>query len=311
MADLRTDDRGQLILLTGFILAVSFVVLALVVNSAIFTENLATRGDVPGSQDALEYRDEVEQAVGSSVMAVNQDNDVSAGDIEVSIAEIARRSGFDQSSLGRVVSVSHDGTFESGTKIAQDEPRGFTNESAAADWTLVEDVNRSRNVRLNITDPDVTGETFELVLNGTGGNKWNLNLTFDGNNVTLAVDPPTAGPETCERDFSDSLEIDLTRGTIDGDPCFALTRTSDGDRMWFGTGVTDYDLEISNGDAINGTYSLIVDDGSPVAQNFGTAPNEPYTNTDTIYSLDVRYEFYTPNVGYETDIRVAPGEVPT
>jgi len=35
----------------------------------------------------------------------------------------------------------------------------------------------------------------------------------------------------------------------------------------------------------------------------------PYTE-DAVYSLNVSYSYYTAEVGYESEIRVAPGEVP-
>ncbi|MEF8907354.1 MAG: hypothetical protein V5A13_05805, partial [Haloarculaceae archaeon] len=49
-------DRGQIILVTAFALAVAFVALSVVINGAIFTQNLATRGDTAGGGDALQQR---------------------------------------------------------------------------------------------------------------------------------------------------------------------------------------------------------------------------------------------------------------
>ena len=71
MANLRDDDRGQIILVAAFAIAVIFVSLALIVNSAIFTENLASRGETAGSDGALSMRAMVETNVGDSMEAIN------------------------------------------------------------------------------------------------------------------------------------------------------------------------------------------------------------------------------------------------
>ena len=44
------DSRGQIILVAALAIAVTFVALALIVNTVIFTENLATRETVDGQQ---------------------------------------------------------------------------------------------------------------------------------------------------------------------------------------------------------------------------------------------------------------------
>ena len=75
MADLSrpaTDgrrDRAQLMLVTALALAVVLVVLVLLVNTAIYTENLATRGVDVGADDALEHRAAVVDGVGGVVVA--------------------------------------------------------------------------------------------------------------------------------------------------------------------------------------------------------------------------------------------------
>ena len=43
MADVTRPNRGQLLLVAAIALGILFVALALILNTAIFTENLATR----------------------------------------------------------------------------------------------------------------------------------------------------------------------------------------------------------------------------------------------------------------------------
>lgn len=302
-----------MLLLTGFILAIAFVVLALVVNSAIFTENLATRGEVPGSQDAIEYRDEVEQSVGSVLQTVNQDNEAGAVAAETGIEDISHYGGLDQSVLGRVVSVSHEETND-GTKLAQDAERNFTSNTTEPDWSLATDVEQSRHFQLHLTEIGIDGDTFSLILNESG-TTWEMRVTEDGaSDIAVEVEPPHGETRTCTRSFDDGLTVDVTAGTVGGKSCPGLTRASDGTSMWYGTGIDDeYDIRFEGGDAVEGTYSVILGDGNfqpPEAQHYGNEfEGAPYY-TQAIYDVTVTYEYYTPDVGYETGITVAPGEVP-
>jgi hypothetical protein len=316
MADLSGDDRGQLLLVGAFIIAAAFVVLALVVNSAIFTENLATRDDVPGSQDALEYRDEVRQGVGAIIEDTNQNNTRTEADAKASVAEFGAITGLDQSIRNRVVSVSH-GSTAPGIKIAQDQSRELTSNGSVDDWTLATDVDRTRNVQFNITNLDLSAD-FRMILNDSV-NQWTMSVQESGSDeATISVELDNGTTASCTRDASSGVTIDVTGATANDEPCPALSRLSDGTEMAFGTGVGGgYNVSFANGDDVEGTYSMILeDDGTASANdlggaNFGDPPAEPYYvgSPAVIYSMTVHYEFYTPQVGYEADVRVAPGEV--
>ena len=78
-------ERGQLILLGGLTLAVLLVALALVLNAAIYSENLASRGDAIGADDALGFRDETETAVSGLIGKVN--TQVAQSDREAALRE--------------------------------------------------------------------------------------------------------------------------------------------------------------------------------------------------------------------------------
>jgi hypothetical protein len=323
MADLipteRASERGQLLLIAAFIIATSFVVLALVVNSAIFTENLATRDDVAGSQDALQHRHGIEQSIGAVVEEINEDSSLGNSDAKDQVEALSRQGGLQQSRRGRVVEVEY-GSIDNGIKIAQDKVGNFSNADAgAADWVVIEEVDRTRNFRINLTDyGELTNPSnaFKLVVNGTNDRLWNLtiaNETGSGDVVTVEVErggSPT-NKFSCTREFDGSLEIDVTGGTIGGKPCYALDRDGSGTPLWFGSGVDKpYRIEYQNVDKIAGTYSFVVD--GPTSSDIGIAPggSQPYEDTNAIYDLTVTYSYHTTDVGYETAVRVAPGEVP-
>ena len=68
------NDRGQLILVTGLLIAFVLVTLVLLLNGAIYTENLSTRGVDKGANDAMEYQQFVVDNT-DEVIERNQDPD--------------------------------------------------------------------------------------------------------------------------------------------------------------------------------------------------------------------------------------------
>ena len=317
--DTERNDRGQILLLAAFALAVSFVVLALVVNSAIFTENLATREDVAGSHDALDHRYEVETNVGHIIERVNNDSELDDGDLETTIEQMVEEGAGQQASQGRLVSVS-DINSVPGTKIAQDTVRNFTTaDHTDPHWNVTNDeVENVRAFTINVTDPDTeVGSPFKLVANDTGSDsEWNMSIDGNGDDIVITVNHPDDGERTCTREHDEYTVIDVTGATVDGEPCLALgqLQDEDGTERWFGTGLGgEYRIEFERGYNIEGTYSFIIDGGSGFDGDKledGQHPDLPYEE-DAIYSVNLSYEFYTSAVGYETDIQVAPGEIPS
>lgn len=327
MAHLRgtgeRTDRGQIILVAAFILAIAFVVLAVVVNSAIFTENLSTRDEVAGSHDALENRAEVEASLERLIETVNRNHSLDNSDAEESVSDINDQLAYDQSSLGRVIDVEHVAPPEEGNRIAQDNAsRNFTNNESESDWTLASDVESTRNFVFNITDLD----GFSVLANDTTDPniEWRMNVHGDINDeITVELDSefeiddngvqtPVELNEDCTRNVDGTFTIDITSATVAGEPCHAIYKLQDtGAPLWFGAGLDEYDIEFENGDDVRGTYSLVVDDDSQIdTTQFGDPTEFPYVQEGIIYSMTVNYAYYTPVVGYETHVEAAPGELP-
>jgi archaellin len=343
MAGLRAsdDERGQILLVATLVLAASFVVLALVVNSAIFAENLATRNDVPGSHDALEHRADVQEGVGEIVTYFNTNLDTDHATlrdrVETRTATLSQQGGLTQAQQGRVVSVTYPGdaaNTTTGARIAQtNASRNFTSidgDSPDDEWTLASDIRQSRNVRFTFTNvSEDPNRRFTMNLDPGG---FLIDLDFDAwrlsvkrqfatngsalEEVTVTVQTPFGAFDTCTRTMpidtpGATLTIDTVASTVNGEFCRALSRRTDGTEMWLGTGVSSaYDIEFEDGDAYNGTYEMVVDGPANNALlRDDRNSDEPYA-TDALYSVTAQYSYYTSSVGYETDIRVAPGEVP-
>lgn len=311
-------ERGQLILIAAFALAVTFVALALVVNSAIFTENLASRGDGRISGDALSMRDTVESELGDVVSEANANVSLGWTDLETridrAVINVSTVVGKQEAARGGYVDLTRLSTDE-GTRIADVTPGGstFVGSSDATRWTVastsatrafVLHVDRSTVTGGSTTFGDTRADEFEINVTA-GGDDWLLNLTERNGDFTVGVREPGGGSGTCVAPgTSGTVTVDLTRGTVAGRDCPALT---------FAEGLSGtYDVDFNNSDLVAGNYSLVVDaDGytNPELQSGPTAgdPDDPWANA-AIYATTVRYRYDDPTVHYAVDVRVAPGE---
>jgi len=292
-------ERGQIILVAAFALGVIFIALAVVVNTAIFTENLATRTEATDGSDALEFRHEVEQSVGAILATVNEDADNPSVAFQQNVSELDNQSSYWEAGSGRIVSTAVVGTTN-GRRFYQGT--GGTFDDGGDDWIVAESVDRSRAIRLNITNNVALSgsedSAFTLSLNDTSDDDWNMTVYRSGGNVVVSVEDSGGNTAQCSTTTAEPT-IDVTSGTLGGDPCTAL-RIDDGTEIRYGTGLDDpYDIVFYNGTQMEGTYEGVTRGGAIS----GSANDET-----TLYSGTVRYVYETSAVRYETDIRVAPGE---
>ncbi|MCU4799010.1 hypothetical protein OB920_01295 [Halobacteria archaeon HArc-gm2] len=336
MADLGSRSRGQLILVAAFALAVTFVALALVVNSAIFTENLASRGETGGSGDALTLRHDVERGVGQSIASANVYNTTDQSTLEQGVdrgignvnTAYSRQSAADTA----IVNVSRkSGSIEYGSRIAQNTSggRAFQDRNGNSDWHVVDDVDRSgsegnatRAFELNVTksslEPDESGAFRIVVEEWKGSATWTMTLWRDGpsDDVHVEVEVDSEPEARCMQEVDGAfVHVDVTEGRLAGEPCGALRQgpNTNGDfgNYRFASGVGDrYNVTFEHGDEARGNYSLVTRNQSMASSNTLNASvgsDSPYWD-DAIYDVTVRYVYNSPKLEYETDVRVAPGE---
>ncbi|WP_262178435.1 DUF7261 family protein [Haloarcula laminariae] len=328
MADLSGGDRGQIILVAAFALAIIFVALALIVNSAIFTENLASRGETTGSGDALSMRAMVETNVGDAVRSANRHDNSSTATltaaVNAGISNISKQTGRQGARSGRVVDVAYDSS-RAGKRLYQSNGTTFANDSSDA-YPVAEDVTRvaggngTRAFELDATGiaasdnaSAFTVRVQEHGLDSGNENSWRARIwRVDADTVhvrTLKNESGTRTTEDCEVTHDptvSSVHIDVTGGTIQGEECDALTTGPTGENFHFAAGATDnYDISFANAGNITGNFSMVVHPGAGLAL---PSLDTTLQSSDALYDVTVRYTYVTTDLRYETDVRVAPGE---
>ena len=315
MANLKRD-RGQIILVAAFALAVIFLTLALVVNSAIFTENLASRSDTTGSGDALSDRAALERSVGNAIAAANRNKDTNPKQrkaVNNSLALYRTQIGHQQATSGTLTNVSYNSS-RAGKRINYTGGGNFDD----GDQTFVSDVsqapggNGTRAFVINSTDlPNGEENAFNISVTGSAGT-WTTHIWHNDTEDTVNISTTRSGEGTEECYTSqaptDAAVIDVTGGDINGVPCDALGITPGGTNFHFAAGTlsgpTDtYDIEFENAANIDGKFSVVVhsEGGSVSVDSVGS--DEP-----ALYQVTVDYSYTTTDVHYVTEIRVAPGE---
>ena len=288
----RAADRGQLILVGAFALAVVFVALALVMNAAIYTENLATRSETAGTADAQAFERTTKATAQAAFRYAHEVNDSDHEGLERNVTQAIDAyhnvSRVQQATSGQLVDVTVAST-PPGTNITNTNV-GFESPGGADDWTLATGVGGTRSFGLDVENW-AGGSDDELWVVAGDADDWYLNVSYDGSQWAVGVND--SGTYTsCGTTTASDLTVDFSAGTVDGDDCAALDLGSVG-----GT----YDLGIRNGSVADGDYTLIADvEPSAVATS---VPTE-----EVLYAMTVDVTYRTPKLQYRTTIRVAPGE---
>lgn len=297
-------DRGQLLLVAGFGLAVMLVALALVLNGAIYSEAQASRGVAVADRDVARYQDDVHRSVSELVVATNRPGNASEAELqatfEAGVANWSRLSARHSATAHATTNVSLASAVY-GSQVVQSDQRNFTNASGAGNWTVAESVSGVRGFRMNVSRTALAngscGPTtcFQVVVDN-GSATWRVTVTATEQTVNLSVSGPT-GPGSCGV-TGEWAHVDLTAGTLAGEPCPALA---------FAEGVSaPYDVAYLNGDDVAGTYRLVVDE--PIAEDGDFATDGAPSTSAAVYSANVTLAYQTSTLAYTTELRVAPGE---
>lgn len=242
MADVR--DRGQLIVITALVLAAVLIALALVVNSAIYTKNVASRDTGIESGYVQGERQLVEEGLQKLVDRANRET----GADDWSSVNTTFTNGYthwdatlrDRASVtGRSVTTSLQSTTQ-GTNIRQaNASRNFTaggpTMAGDPDWTLAENATQAGPFRLdvereslldvdgfdaNLSDPvaAVSGNAFHVSIENSTG-EWKIYVFRDSADSTVYLYSVGPGEDNLTQQFDQVRE-----GLLDSnDVCVAGT----------------------------------------------------------------------------------------
>jgi hypothetical protein len=260
-----------MILLMGVVLAVMFVALALLVNAAIYTDNVATRGGDPAAE-ALEYQNGVVDSTAGLLVEEN-DGGTTADEVEPAIGSISEYHRTYHLRRGMAAETSVD-TVNEGLFINETDVTGFEN------WEVNAASAREFDMTLDTTEMSEGNETSFYIDLGTEQlevNKTSGDLVVEGGSENVECTVEANG----DVDFNVSAEL------LGGDPCeFGWSA--------FGGG----DLGIRSGENGAGTYALTVDTDDSVG--------EPPDSKTVVYDVDLVLHVTTPELRYERTVRVVP-----
>ncbi|MFB6121500.1 MAG: hypothetical protein ABEJ68_10335 [Halobacteriaceae archaeon] len=308
MADL--NDRGQMILVGGLAVAVSIVVLVVLLNSVIYTQNVATRSGNAAEAGAFEYRAVVTESVADLLDAENDrnytDRAALTANVSAGIDEIDRL--VSQQLAAALVHADLAATIHEGTRIVQDNSsRDLTDAAGAVNWTVTSNVTGVRsfvltpsNITGDLQTADPSNDSTRIVVAG-GGAEWRLHLYQNGSGSYLAVTDETGAIETESAcgGISTGEEIDLIAGTANGTACSGLDFANGTAPPWT--------ISVTYGNHTAGTYNLTVnstDIGNLALPGSGDSPRW----APMAYSATLNLTYRTPDLLYETRVRVIPGE---
>ncbi|MUV60887.1 hypothetical protein [Halobacterium sp. CBA1126] len=302
-------DRGQLLLVAGLGLALAFVVLALVLNAVVFTENLATQNHGQ-TDDVVGYERAAEAGVGGLLVQANTDDDADHASIQSALAADVGRWDANASLLsasGGTVTAAAVESVDEGTRVAQPDWRSFADASGDPDWTAARGVTETRR--------------FEAVVSPTGGDpltlnvsdgpaSWRVDVFQNGSNAGFTdVEVRDGNGEVLAATYveSDTVAVDVTEGTVNG------TRVAN----WtFAENVSGaYDVSVANGGNAEGRYGFVVDvpdaEDDVAGGTYEARGDGSPTAAPALYSATVDLTVRDASVTYETNVTVAPEESST
>jgi hypothetical protein len=320
-SDRPDDDRGQLVLVGALALAVLFVALAMLLNTAIYSGNLATRTVASDAETILEYHGSAVDVTERALVTANVHNASSYEDLHGTVRDVV--AAWDAgASLHRAVTgdISEVRVVETvnGTHLEQTTVRNFTNESREPDWTVAEEITAYRDFTMTVErdqlfDLSLSEEEFEdyndyaaagvLTVKVTAASEeYTAFIGDDGSDVSVAVFRSTTLIQRCTANpgADGEVTVDFSNGSVGGQPCDALAFVDDVD----GT----FELAIADGNAVLGTYSLVTDttaDRYDEDFHADAAAGSP-VRTPALYAVDVSIRYRGASTYYRATVEVTP-----
>lgn len=332
---LNDDSRGQLILVGGVVVATLIVVMVLVLNGVLFTENFATRDQpeaidrvvdsgsfIDGTTEELMQKENSQRYNTKGAASANVSADVSQAINSLSERRFEAH--------GEVLTAEVNNVQDAWTIIQEDDANfsaadsnfGFTTvfgwEMATADGIRDSETTVSFARKLNTSNTSEASDTFRMDVTGNGGSgtTWSVYIFEHPTKNVIALGTSTDADGNpivaCEAD-SMPANIDWTQMTIDGNQCpFDFAET---------VGDGPYEIRFKNGDEISGTYKFVLGRGPGTSigtegvtgdrtvadtTQGDTAVSDEATAYDGVYSTRVTVTSEGQDLTSETLLFIAP-----
>ena len=316
-----TSSRGQLMLVAALGMAVLFVTLALTLNTVIYTENLATRGnDLAGGQNALEYRNSAQEGVAGLIEHTNYEHNTTYSALESNLSQGVEdwneQAGTHGAASGAVSNTSLKSSHR-GTRIVQDVDRNFTDDDANSTWTLAEDVSGTREFKMNISKNNLvstllgnlfSADEFMVQFDDGDPSPWNVSVYEESSDIVVTVHHDGTDFGEC-RVGGNRAVIDISGETVGDTDCPELGYLDNVSTPYS----IRYTKAVDGGgdDTINGRYELIVDkesvDPDPDPYFAEGSSNGPYL-TEALYKAAIRFGYNSTRLEYVSETEIIPGE---
>lgn len=312
----RPADRGQLLIVAAVGLAILLTALALALNTAAYAEVHVSETDtgLQEERDAVRYQESVRRAV-AGMIGSNSSIETESG-LRANLAEWTELASPGHARDGAATNATlTDTTIEN--RIVQDDARAFEDQSGAADWTVASNVSAVDAYETEVQAADLattddcasTEECFALTVEDDDGDTWRMFVYSSSGNETVEVDVETANGSDyyCKAEAS-STSINVTGGAFveeDGTECTFESFTQD-DQVG-----SSYTLRYESAGNVSGTYNLSVTgdvvNGSIEEDERYDATGSPRIDPDVV-AANVSIRYQSPDLRYEAEIRVVPGD---
>ena len=292
-------ERAQLLLITALALAVILVTVALLLNAAIFTENVASRDTTADGHEAIELRGELVDGIGELIEIENHEGSGDPAKIESGIETMGPLVDRERARGGTVAAVSYE-AHETGTLLTWESDPSFEtldNETIVSGLTDARAFELELSSHDSLSDPDASEikESAFGVEFTTSGDNVTQYIYVDSGTIVVAEAIENGDPTPqCTVSQSGTTTVDLTGDRLSSDD----SQTECYRGLW-----PDEDPEsitLLNGEQTEGKMTLTVDNGA--------SPSASLENDDAVYSTTVKIGYQTTDLTFETTAKIAPGE---
>lgn len=263
MADLSRHERGQLVLVTAVSIAALLVLVAVLLSSVVYTENVATRDVTADDARAAQlHRVAAVEAVDGITERANRDG-ASPDEFRANVSAWSDLQARHAAITGASIDVTVNSMSEERT-VSQPSSQPFTDDSGNSSWVLFSNATGVNRWQLTVeadslVTPASTGTVNDLETSGAfhavvtnGSSTWRAFVYRNGTDVEVRVDENGTLSDPC-------AVAPAADGNVTVDPVARTVGTESCPALGFETTVeSPFTISHEEGANATGTYSLVV-----------------------------------------------------